>query len=79
MEAEGIVTRSKGIRDARQMIVELTPKGRSLKKKLSDVPRTIAGGVLCGSITKDTIPGLFGVLDGIINNLKDPVLVEKQP
>ncbi len=78
MEAEGIVSRSRGLKDARQIIVELTPKGRSLKKKLSDVPRTIAGGVLCGSVTEDTIPGLFGMLDGIINSLKEPVLVDKQ-
>ena len=38
MEAEGIVTRSKGKEDARQMIVKLTRKGRDLQKKLTHVP-----------------------------------------
>ena len=38
MEAEGILTRTKGEKDARQMIVKLTKKGRDLQKKLTDVP-----------------------------------------
>ena len=70
MEAEGIVTRSKGKEDARQMIVKLTKKGRDLQKKLTDVPETVGNAVLCESVTPETFPGLFVMLDDIIDQLK---------
>ena len=70
MEAEGIVTRSKGKEDARQMIVKLTKKGRDLQKKLTDVPETVGSAVICESVTPETVPGLFVMLDDIIKQLK---------
>ena len=70
MEAEGIVTRSQGKKDARQMIVKLTKKGRDLQKKLTDVPETVGSAVLCESVTPETVPGLSGMLDDIIKQLK---------
>ena len=70
MEAEGIVTRSQGKKDARQTIVKLTKKGRDLQKKLTDVPETVGSAVLCESVTPETIPGLFGMLDDIIYQLQ---------
>ena len=70
MEAEGIVTRSKGKEDARQMIVKLTKKGRDIQKKLTDVPETVGNAVLCESVTPETFPALFGMLDGIIAQLR---------
>jgi DNA-binding MarR family transcriptional regulator len=70
MEAEGIVTRSQGKKDARQMIVKLTKKGRDLQRKLTDVPETVGNAVLCESVTPETFPGLFGMLDDIIKQLK---------
>ena len=70
MEAEGVVTRSKGREDARQIIVKLTRKGRGLQAKLSDVPETVARGILCDRVTPETIPGLYGMLDDIIGKLK---------
>ena len=70
MEAEGILTRSKGKVDARQMIVKLTNKGRDLQKKLTDVPETVGNAVICESVTSETVPGLFGMLDDIIKQLK---------
>ena len=71
MEAEGIVTRTQGTKDARQTIVKLTAKGRGLKEKLMDVPEAIGSAVLCESITAETVPGLFTMLDGIIRQLND--------
>ncbi len=71
MEAEGILTRIKGEKDARQMIVKLTKKGRDLQNKLTDVPEAVGSTVLCGSVTPETVPGLFNMLDDIINQLKD--------
>lgn len=70
MEAEGVVTRGQGKKDARQMIVKLTKMGRELQKKLTDVPETVGKAVLCESVTPETVPGLFGMLDDIIKQLK---------
>ena len=70
MEAEGIVTRSKGKEDARQMIVKLTKKGHHLQKELADVPETVGNAVICERVTPETVPDLFGILDDIIKQLK---------
>ena len=70
MESEGILTRTQGKKDARQMIVKLTAEGRSLQDKLLSVPDTVGGKVLCDSVTPETIPGLFTMLDDIIKQLK---------
>ena len=70
MEAEGIVTRSQGKKDARQTIVKLTKKGRDLQKKLNDVPETVGNAVICESVTPETVPGLFYMLDDLIKKLK---------
>ena len=69
MEKEGILTRSKGKQDARQMIVTLTRKGKDLQKRLTDVPATVGGAVLCESVTPETVPDLFRMLDDIIAEL----------
>lgn len=69
MEAEGILTRSRGAEDARQMIVKLTAKGRGMKKKLMDVPETVGSSVLCDTVTPETVPELYGMLDSIIHKL----------
>ena len=70
MEAEGIVTRCKGKEDARQMIVKLTSKGRDLQKKLTNVPETVGNAVICESVSPETVPSLFEMLDDIIKQLK---------
>mgnify|MGYP002858475436 CR=1 FL=1 len=71
MEAEGLLTRSRGTRDARQIIVRLSDKGRALQEALMDVPETVGAAVLCDSVTPETVPGLFRMLDDIIAQLKD--------
>lgn len=70
MEAEGIVTRTQGTKDARQTIVKLTAKGRGLQEKLMDVPEAVGSAVLCESVTPETVPGLFAMLDDIIRQLQ---------
>ena len=69
MEDEGILTRAKGKQDARQMIVSLTEKGYGLKERLMDVPETVGQSVLCESVTPETVPGLYVMLDDIIHKL----------
>ena len=69
MEKEGILVRTRGTQDARQMIVTLTAKGKSLQKKLSGVPFRIGSAVLCESLTPETTTELYRMLDGIIAKL----------
>lgn len=70
MEKGGILTRSKGRKDARQMIVTLTRKGKELQDTLSGVPFTIGNAVLCDSVNPETAPDLFRMLDDIISQLR---------
>lgn len=70
MEADGVVSRSKGADDARQTIVRLTQRGRELKDLLTDVPETMGRVVLCDCVTPDSVPGLFSMLDDIISQLQ---------
>ena len=72
MEKEGILLRKKGEKDARQMIVSLTRKGKDLQKKLADVPLTVANAVVCDSVTPETAPDLYRMLDDIISKLSNP-------
>ena len=67
MEKEGLLTRTKGKKDARQMIVSLTWKGKSLQDKLTFVPFTVGKAVVCDSVNPETAP--FRMLDDIIDKL----------
>jgi len=69
MEAEGFIARRKGEKDARQVIVSLTPKGRKLEDKASCVPYQVGQAVACRSITEKTAPELFHTLDDLIGTL----------
>ena len=69
MEKEGVITRTKGEKDARQIIVSLTRKGRELQKRLAEVPFAVGSAVLCDSITPESFPALFNMLDDIIAKL----------
>ena len=71
MEQEGLVRRSKSAEDARQVLVQLTPKGREMERELSDIPLRVAGAVSCASVTPETVPQLFRMLDDMIEKLKD--------
>ena len=71
MEREGILIRAKGRKDARQMIVSLTEKGRDLQIKLAGVPATVGNAVMCDSLTPETAPDFFRMLDDIILQLRD--------
>ena len=69
MEKEGIITRAKGKKDARQIIVSLTKKGKDLQDSLTNVPYAVGSAVICESVTPETVPGLFRMLDDIIEKL----------
>ena len=69
MEAEGLVSRTKGKADARQVIVRLTPKGRSLEKRAGCIPFEMGNAVACRSITPESAPVLFRTLDDLIQTM----------
>ena len=69
MEAEGFVERSRSKADARQVIVSLTEKGRKLEEKASCIPYELGGAVACHSITPESAPQLYGMLDDLIKTL----------
>ena len=69
MEKEGMLIRKKGEKDARQMIVSLTGKGKALQRKLAEVPFTVGNAVICDSVTPESTPDLFRMLDDIIAKL----------
>ena len=70
MEKGGILTRTKGTKDARQMIVKLTKKGKDLQNKLAEVPFTMGNAVICESVTPEIAPELFRMLDDMIAKLR---------
>ena len=69
MEKEGILSRERGKKDGRQMIVTLTKKGKELQKKLAEVPHTVGNTVICESTAPQSAPELFRMLDDIIAKL----------
>lgn len=69
MEKEGLISREKGKKDGRQMIVSLTDKGKDLQYKLLDVPSAVGRAVACNNITSESLPALYNMLDNIIANL----------
>ena len=69
MEKEGILVREKCKKDARQMIVSLTRKGKELQNRLACVPFTVGDAVMCESVNPQTAPELFKMLDDIIATL----------
>lgn len=71
MEKAGILTRTKGKKDARQMIVSLTRKGKELQEKLACVPSTVGNAVMCNSFNPQTAPEIFRMLDEIIAKLSN--------
>ena len=54
------------------MIVKLTKKGKDLQDKLAEVPFTVGNAVICESVTPETAPVLFKMLDDIISKLNQP-------
>ena len=69
MEAEGFIQRTRGAEDARQVIVSLTEKGKTIEDKASCIPQKIGSAVACRSITAETAPELYALLDDLIQTL----------
>ena len=71
MEADGLLTRSKGRADARQVIVHLTPKGKEMEKQALGIPAELGKAFACRNITEKTAPQLYATLDDLIGTLSE--------
>ncbi len=69
MEREGLVARSRGTIDARQIIVSLTKQGRHLEKKAREIPTCMSRCWQGSSLDGDELNALCNTLDTIIKTL----------
>lgn len=69
MESEGFIQRTRGSEDARQVIISLTEKGKNIEEKASCIPNKIGSTIACRSITQETAPELYNILDDLIQSL----------
>ena len=70
MEAEGLVRRTRGTTDARQVIVSLTEKSQALKEAARDIPAEMGTSLTCCNIPSEQFPQLAATLDSLILSLK---------
>ena len=71
MEAEGLVRRTKGVTDARQVIVTLTPKGKAMERQAANIPADWVNNFQCSELTPDTGQDLAKLLDAMIKTLSN--------
>lgn len=70
MEAEGLLRRTRGTEDARQVIVSLTEKGCRLRETAKDIPGQMGSTITCCNIPPEQFPRLAATLDALIQTLK---------
>ncbi|MCR5352590.1 MAG: MarR family transcriptional regulator [Bacteroidales bacterium] len=71
MEKDGLVTRTRGRRDGRQVIVSLTEKSREMEERAAAIPAGIGSRVVCNRLTPASVPDLFATLDELITTLEN--------
>ena len=69
MEKEGLLERSRGTEDARQVIARLTEQGRDLKKKAAPIPGRMGASITCDRFTGKEAGTMARWLDEIIQTL----------
>lgn len=50
LETAGLLTRTRAADDERQVVIELTTKGRHLRQRAQDVPAAVLGAAECSSV-----------------------------
>lgn len=69
MEAMKLVTKHKSDTDQRQLIVELTERGKAMEESACQIPGTQVKRMVCSGGTEEMIPGLNEGLDDLIKVL----------
>ena len=73
MEDEGLVVRTRGSKDARQVIVSLTEKGHKLEKLAAEIPFNMAQKYSCTGLDTKTAEQFAPIMDNLILNMKEKV------
>ncbi len=68
LETKGYIKRIKSCEDERNLIIELTNKGESLKDKAIDIPNKIGS---CLNLDKEDATTLYKLLYRILNNIEN--------
>ena len=68
LEIKGYIKRNKSCEDERNLIIELTNKGESLKDKAIDIPNKIGS---CLNLDKEDATTLYKLLYRILNNIEN--------
>ncbi|MCR5518823.1 MAG: MarR family transcriptional regulator [Bacteroidales bacterium] len=71
MESAGLVERLRDAADGRKVMVRLTAAGKALKARAASVPEGLAAELApCRSLSPESAPQVFRMLDEIIATLK---------
>lgn len=73
MEEQGVLNRTKGQTDARQVIVSLTAKGKAMEEHAACVPNELVDSMTCSELTPESAADLVHLLDALIGALEKPV------
>ena len=77
MATEGLVTRKKGEKDARETYVYLTESGKALESEAASIPSCMLGKILSDATGIETLRSLSAELDGVIKTLSEQRAMEK--
>src|SRR5437016_5384205 len=70
LEAAGLIKRTRGTEDERQLLIALTPQGQALREKAKAVPQSILAASACSigelSAIKEEIVGLRDRLNAVL-------------
>lgn len=70
METMEIISRQKDDEDSRKVLVELTEKGKALRKKAANIPERLGEKILSEAFSMDDLIGMQQQLNHIIERLK---------
>lgn len=68
LEIKGYIKRNKSCEDERNLMIELTKKGESLKDEAIDIPNKIGG---CLNLDNEDTTTLYELLYKILNNIEN--------
>lgn len=67
MEKQGLIVRQKSQSDSRQRIISLTAQGKTLEKKIKDIPNCLAKNVVSAGMTPQELEAMIPLLDKFID------------
>ena len=71
MEEDGLLSRTKGEKDARQVIVTLTSRGKAMEEQAQSIPHDLVDSFTCSKMLADSGENLVGILDAMIASLSE--------